>query len=264
MIAAARRDAIKVILMREKSARVVDLASEFQVSEETIRRDLAALERAGVVKKNYGGAVLAEEIHKAEELIESVHRRKLHLAHEKDQIGKAAASLVNDGQIIILDSGSTTWCVARHLRDREITVLTNGVTVAEEFGRGESSTVFMIGGKLIKKTMSLVGPQAERDIQRFSADYVFLGASGISIQKGYTSSDIYEAEVKRAMINSGKRTVIVADHSKINRQGLISFCSLGNVYALVTSDLADEAVLTEAKRLGVEVITVPVMDMVVG
>ncbi len=264
MIAAARRNRIKELLLEEKSVRVTDLAESFKVSEETIRRDLSALEQEGVVKKNYGGAVLLEAAQEAMVAVPPVQQRKLYLFEEKDAIGAAAASMVSDGDVIILDAGSTTWCIARHLADKQITIVTNGITVAEECSHVDDPSVLLIGGKLLKKSMSLVGPQAEREIQRYNADYVFVGTSGISIQKGFTSTDIYEAEIKRAMISTGKRAVIVADHSKFDRQGLVSFSSLGSVYALITSDLADSEVLDEIRRQGVKVITVPVEDFIVS
>ncbi|MDR6553124.1 DeoR/GlpR family DNA-binding transcription regulator [Paenibacillus qinlingensis] len=262
MIAIHRRTKIKELLFQERSVKVADLVKEFSVSEETIRRDLNQLEQDGIIQKNYGGAILLEELQTTSQQIPPVEQRKFQYYEEKDAIGKMAASLVVGQEIVILDSGSTTWCVARHLRHvSNLMVVTNGLNVAEESSQNEEASVFVIGGKLIKKSMSLVGPQAELELQKYNADFSFLGASGISKRKGFTSSDLYEAEVKRAMIAAGQKIVIVADHSKFERQGLISFSSFQDVDILVTSDLVEQSLLDEISQLGVEVMVCPVKHL---
>lgn len=254
MIAIHRRTKIREMLFQERSVKVADLVKEFGVSEETIRRDLNQLEQEGIIQKNYGGAILLEELQNNAQAIPPVEQRRFQYYEEKDAIGKMAASLVEGGQIVILDSGSTTWCIARHLRGVEdLMVVTNGLNVAEESSQNEEASVFVIGGKLINNSMSLVGPQAELELQKYNADFSFLGASGISMRKGFTSSDLYEAEVKRAMISAGQKIVIVADHTKFERGGLISFASFQDVDILVTSDLVEPSILEEIRNSGVQV-----------
>lgn len=241
--------------MLEKSVKVADLVREFDVSEETIRRDLNQLEREGLIQKNYGGAILIDELQMSTASIPPVQQRKFEHHNEKDAIGRKAAGLVGNGQIIIVDSGSTTWCVARHLKHRaELTVVTNGINIAEEFVENDDSHVFLLGGKVVKKSMSLVGPVAEAELQKYNADFVFMGTSGISLRKGFTSSDIYEAEIKRAMVAAGQKVVVVADHTKFMRQALISYSTFQDVDMLITSSLADASLLAEIARLGVQVV----------
>lgn len=265
MIAIHRRTKIKEILFQERSVKVADLVKEFNVSEETIRRDLNQLEQEGIIQKNYGGAILMEELQNNSQIIPPVEQRRFQFYEEKDAIGKMAASLVEGNQIVILDAGSTTWCVARHLRNvPKLMVVTNGTDVAEESSQNEDASVFVIGGKLIKKSMSLVGPQAELELQKYNADFSFLGASGISMRKGFTSSDLYEAEVKRAMISAGQKIVIVADHSKFERQGLVSFSSFQDVDILVTSDLVEPSILDEIRQCGVQVIVCSVKELILN
>ncbi|WP_219836987.1 DeoR/GlpR family DNA-binding transcription regulator [Paenibacillus sp. R14(2021)] len=259
MIVIERRHRIKELLLKERSVKVADLVREFNVSEETVRRDLNQLEKEGLIVKNYGGAVLSDDLQVAFNQIPPVQQRKFELFEEKDAIGAAAASLVEDKQIVILDSGSTTWCVARHLNTlKELTIVTNGVNIADECANSEGTEIFLLGGKLIKKSMSIVGPQAEADMHKYNADYVFLGTSGISLKKGCTSSDPYEAEIKRVMIETAQQVVIVADHSKFNRQALLSFSSFDKVDMLITSDLVEPAILQAIEAQGVKVIVVPV------
>lgn len=256
MIVVQRRNKIKEILLKERSVRVSKLVQEFDVSEETIRRDLYVLEKEGFVKKNYGGAILVEELQNAMSMISPVEQRKLQFFNEKDAIGRKAAELIEEGQIIILDAGSTTWCMAKHLKAmKNLMIVTNGVNVAEECSQNDNVDIFVVGGKLVNKSMSLVGPQAELEVQKYNAHYVFLGTSAISMDKGFTSSDIYEAELKRAMIGTGQKVVVLADHSKFGKQSLITYSSMHEVDILITSDLTDPSVIEAIRNKGVQVIT---------
>jgi DeoR family transcriptional regulator of aga operon/DeoR family myo-inositol catabolism operon transcriptional repressor len=257
MIVIQRRNKIKERLFKERSVKVSDLVQEFNVSEETIRRDLNQLEREGLIKKNYGGAILIEEIDNM--AIPPVQQRTLQHFEEKDAIGRKAAELVQSNQIIILDAGSTTWCMARYLKNiPDLMVVTNGINVAEECSHNEQASIFLLGGKLIRKSMSIVGPQAELELQKYNAHYVFMGTSGVSERKGFTSSDIYEAEMKRAMVAAGQKVVVLADHSKFQRQGLVSFSSFQDVDIVITSDRTDPRMVKEIQDAGVQVIVCPI------
>jgi DeoR family transcriptional regulator of aga operon/DeoR family myo-inositol catabolism operon transcriptional repressor len=255
MIVIERRNKIREILMKKRSVKVTELVHEFQVSEETIRRDLIQLEKDGLVQKNYGGAILVEDLHKTQDIILPVELRELQYFNEKDAIGKRAAQLIQEGHIIILDAGSTTWCMARHLHEiNNLTVITNALNVIEECSVNQSASIFMLGGELRRNSKSMIGPQTQSEIQKYNADYVFLGTSGISIRQGFTSSDLYEAQIKQAMVSAGQKIVLMADHSKLQKTGLVSFCNFEEVDYLITSDLADQQILEEIKSFGVEVI----------
>jgi DeoR/GlpR family transcriptional regulator of sugar metabolism len=205
------------------------------------------------------GAILTEELQHVISSIPPVQQRKFQFFEEKDAIGRQAASLVQENQIVVLDSGSTTWCVSRYLKETPgLMVVTNGINIAEEFSQTEDTSIFVLGGKLVKKSMSVVGPQTVDELHKYSANYAFLGTSGITIGKGFTSSDLFEAEVKRAMIKVGKQIVILADHSKFERQALVSFSGFQEVDILITSDLADGEILEKIEKTGVQVIVCPV------
>ncbi len=251
-----RRKEIKRLLLEKKSVKVVDLVKLFDVSEETIRRDLIYLEEKKIAKKTYGGAILLEEIQNSIDFIPTIQKRKTRFYHEKNTIGKEAAKLITNNKIVILDAGTTTWCVANNLREHNNMIyITNGTNVAEEAIQGENSTVYLLGGKLIKKTMSIVGPQTVDEVKKYNADIVFIATSGISLQKGFTSSNIYETDVKKAMVTAGQKVVVVADHSKFKKQGLKTFAMFEDIDVLITSELVDSAILDEVKRFGVEIIT---------
>ncbi|SFE98810.1 DeoR family transcriptional regulator, aga operon transcriptional repressor/DeoR family transcriptional regulator, myo-inositol catabolism operon repressor [Paenibacillus catalpae] len=259
MIASQRRNVIKEMLLEERSVKVVDLAKHFNVSEETIRRDLLQLEQEGFLEKNYGGAVLAEELQQTMSIVPPVNQRKFQYYEEKDAIAKAAASLIKESSNIILDSGSTTWCVARHLKQvPDLTIVTNGINIAEECSANEERSIFLIGGKLIRKSMCLVGPQAEDELRKYDAHYAILGTSGISMRRGFMSSDLYEAQVKRAMISAAQKVIVVADHSKFLKNGFVSFSAFQEIDVLITSELADMAVMHEIEQHGVQIIVCPI------
>ncbi|MGM7723027.1 DeoR/GlpR family DNA-binding transcription regulator [Metabacillus sp. Hm71] len=258
MIVAERRKMIREKLIKNKSVKVSELVELLHVSEETIRRDLAQLEKEGIAEKNYGGAILIEEP-LSQSIILPVDERTQQFSKEKEAIGKAAAQLVKEGQIIILDAGSTTWYVAKNLPESgDLTVITNAMNVAEECSKDDSASIYLLGGKLRKNSMSLVGPQAEIELQNYNADYVFLGTSGISLRQGFTSSDLYEANMKKAMVRAGQKIVVVADHSKLQKAGLTTFCQFEETNIFITSELADKEMIKEFKNRGIEVIIAPV------
>ncbi|GGH84812.1 DeoR/GlpR family transcriptional regulator of sugar metabolism [Pullulanibacillus pueri] len=255
MIVIERRQKIKELLLKNNTVKVSDLVELLNVSEETIRRDLLQLEREGFAEKNYGGAILKEALQSNDSLILPVNQRKLQYSREKDLIGKAAAKLVQDDQIIILDAGSTTWYTGKHLAGRkDLTIISNAINVVEECSKNETASIYLLGGQLIRKSMSLVGPQAEMELQKYNADYVFLGTSGVSLRHGFTSSDLYEAEMKRAMVSAGQKIVLVADHSKFQKTGLTSFCGFEEIDICVTSDLVDKDTIQQIADKGVKVI----------
>jgi DeoR/GlpR family transcriptional regulator of sugar metabolism len=260
MIVAERRKFIRGLLIKNKSVKVSDLVELLNVSEETIRRDLLQLEKEGIAEKNYGGAILMEHSQN-QSVILPLDERKLQYSREKDLIGKIAAQLVKEGQIIILDAGSTTWYAAKNLPDRSgLTIITNAMNVAEECSKDETASIYLLGGKLRTNSMSLVGPKTKIELHNYSADFVFLGTSGISLRQGFTSSDLYEAEIKRAMVSAGQKIVVVADHSKLQKAGLTSFCDFEQTDIFITSDLADKEILKEIEKKGVQVIVAPMTE----
>ncbi|TLS52936.1 DeoR/GlpR transcriptional regulator [Paenibacillus antri] len=255
MFVAQRRRKIKELLIQERSVKVADLVKTFSVSEETIRRDLSQLEREGILRKDYGGAILVEDFRDSLSSVPPVQHRVQYFTEEKEAIAEAAASLVGPGDIVVMDAGSTTLCLAKHLGGIDaLTVLTNGMNVAEQCSQNENANVFVIGGKLIRKSMSLVGSQAEGELRKYNADIAFLGASGVSTNRGFGSFDLYEAEMKKAMVAAGRKVVILADHSKFEKQALISFASFKDVDVLITSDLVDPHLLRSIEQAGVRVI----------
>lgn len=239
MLGAERGQHLRRLLLEQGSVRVSAEAKRFGVSEETIRRDIKRLAAEGIADPVFGGAVLRPGIvmSGATTLLPVGERRRIEGA-AKDAIGAAAAGLVEPGQSVILDAGTTTLAVARHLsRHRDLTVVTNSLAIAQSCADIPECVTYVIGGRLVTGSLSMIGPQAERDLAGISADWAFIGAAAIDVGSGFTSADPYEAQVKGAMIRAARRTVIVADHTKFGTRRFASFAQPRDIAHLITTDL---------------------------
>ncbi|MDI6602053.1 MAG: DeoR/GlpR family DNA-binding transcription regulator [Thermoanaerobacteraceae bacterium] len=250
MIAAERRARIKRMLMEKRYVKVADLTRVFDVSDETIRRDLDELEKQGILKKNYGGAELIEDSY----IVPPLRIRNEENMDIKLQIGRRVSELINDDSFVILDAGSTTLCVARALRDKRINVLTNDLNIAYEFSNTQNINVFLTGGMLKKENNSLIGPEAIKSIATYNASIAVIGTGGITFNKGFTTGDTFEAEVKRAMMASADKVIIVADYSKINKKAMVTFADLSEADEVVIGGQADEDFVAGLVEMGINVI----------
>jgi DeoR family transcriptional regulator of aga operon len=253
MLTEERRRAVLELVNRDGRATISDLSREFGVSAVTARADVNALSERDLVIRSHGGA-----IRKADVVLDAPVDIKATRHHEeKVRIGKAAAQLVQEGQTILLDSGTTTLEVARALVHRGIqrlTVVTNSLDVANELVRLPQITVILIGGILRHIARSFAGPQAQRMLADLHVDHVFLGVDGLEPEVGPSTPDILEAELNAAMIRAARQTTVVTDASKIGRRSLSVIAPITAVHRIVTDrSLSDDyrAVL-EAK--GIEVV----------
>lgn len=252
-LANSRRGKILEWLQEEGSARVRELSNAFDVSEVTIRLDLEKLESEGHVVREHGGAYLKT-------VPQQVRAMTLqHLTHldQKRRIGLAAAALVQNGETIILDSGSTTTEVAANLIDRhDLTVITNALNIALNLGALPSISVHMPGGHFKAPTLSLSGEKSADYFKGLFAQKLFLATAAISRDAGLTYPSLADLHVKRAMIESAREVILVADSSKIGRT---SFSSLGDV-TLIDVLVTDDGILDEDRlafeRAGIKVVVV--------
>lgn len=237
--------------------RVNEAASRFGVSAETVRRDLKLLASKGRVELVRGGAILTgREVYPTaqREHLPSVELRARENEAEKEAIGRQAAELVGDGQVVLLDGGTTTMAVARYLKPkRNLTVVTNNLLVAQEIGRRAGWRTHVIGGELSPSSMSLVGLSAVQGLQNVAVDVAFLGAAGVSSAGGFTSPDPFESELKRGMMAIARKVVVVADHTKLATSGFAAFATPEKVDVFITSGGAKEEMLQPFRRAGVQV-----------
>jgi len=238
----AEREARVLRLLIDADAgvlRVSQLSDALAVSEMTIRRDLESLERQGLVRRVHGGAM---HVSNSAILEKSFIDRGREYNREKAAIGRAAASLVHQSDVVILDAGTTTLQVARHLEARRLTVVTNALPVATELAGRDGISAILLGGNLKGPELCTVGPIATESLSKMAADIVFLSCSGFSLERGMTDPDLREAEVKRAMMRAARRVVLVADSSKYAAVCFAQIAPLEALHTLVTdSGLPGEA-----------------------
>ena len=232
--------------VRGGTAHVGELAVAFGVSEMTVRRDLRALEREGKLTRVHGGAVVSAEPSFAEVVVERLDA--------KDRIGAAAAALVEDGQTIMLDIGTTTLQLARHLRGREVTVITSNLAAYEELLPESSVELVLLGGIVRRNYRSLVGVLAEDALRQLRADVAFLGASGVEEDLAVVDTTMVEVPIKRAMMAAAARTVLLADSAKFGMRGVVKVCGPDELDTLVTDRDAPRPALRKLEKAGVEVI----------
>lgn len=226
-------------------ASVQELAQFFQVSESTVRRDLKDLEEGGQVRRTHGGAVAIIQADNAEpSFVEKEDRFRL----QKEAIAREAASLVREGDTIILDSGTTTYYLAKAIKSvLRLTVVTNSIMVARELAQQSNISLVLTGGTVRYETLAMVGPMAERALEQLKVDKTFLAINGIEPVAGLTTPSITEAEMKRKMIHAGREVILLADHSKYGKSVFAKVADLKEIDRLITDSL-----LPEAARQGLE------------
>lgn len=246
---------IQQLLEQRGFVRVRDLAEHFRVSTVTVRNDLQVLEERQLAFRVHGGAMPFNGA-RGERPFEEVAERQ---ADEKAAIAATAASLVANGETIVVDVGTTAASFAQALVDRadltELTVITSGIKIALLLEAGHPRfTIVVTGGTLRPKQHSLVEPLATTLFQSLRVDSVFLGCNGVSVDGGVTNINLPEAVVKRAMIDAAARCVVLADSTKLGVRTLAPVCTLDEVDVLVTDGHATEPDLESVRAHGVDVV----------
>lgn len=218
MLAIERKSEILATLQREKSVLVAELSQKYNVTEETIRRDLDKLAKEGYVRKTYGGAVLNQNT--GSELPFRV-REKTN-KKEKQTIAKLVQGVIGEGDSIMLDSSSTSLMVARNLKQyKKLTVITNSVEILLELSNCKNIKVISTGGELRESALSLGGRQAEQLLERYNVDKAVLSCKGVSMEKGITDSNEPEAQIKSTMRACAKMTIWAIDSTKFDRVSFV-------------------------------------------
>lgn len=227
-----RRDQIMALLQRHGQVTVKWCAEQLGVSEVTIRSDFALLEREGLLRRVWGGAVLDRPLWPEGSF---ASRLKIQSA-EKERIARAAAELIVDGDTVMLDASTTAYAIARQIADRRnLTIITNGMHLALALGANPAITTIVIGGQVRGDTGSLTGTLAEEMLQRLHADKGFFSARGLTVAKGLTESSIPEGLLKAEMVRHVDRVIAVLDSSKLGQTALTSFCPVEVIHHLITA-----------------------------
>lgn len=234
MLASQRQAAIARLVRETGGVRVTELTELFRVSDMTIRRDLDALAREGVVHKVHGGATLAAGSRVDEPGFEAKATRQL---EEKEAIAAVAASLVRPGTAIAIGAGTTTYAFARAISSiAELTIVTNSLRVADVLAAQAPATTVILTGGVRTPSDALVGPVADLTIRSLHFDTLFIGCHGMSPDAGLTAPSLAESETNRGFLHAARSVVLLADHTKWATVGLSSFAQLADVSTLVTDD----------------------------
>ncbi len=243
MYAEERHQAIATLVMQQGRVTVSDVAASYGVTTETVRRDLAHLERAGLLRRVHGGAVSTATLAAVEP---GLSDREGTRTHQKDLIAKAALALLpSSGGSLLLDAGTTTGRLATLLPvDRRLLVITHAVPIAARLAGTAGITLHLVGGQVRGTTQAAVGPDAVRAFHDLRADVAFVGTNAFAPAHGLSTPNPEEAAVKRALLGAGRQVVVLADSAKLGREDLVRFGTTDQVDVLVT----DEGITDQGRR----------------
>lgn len=255
MYAEERHQAIAELVAHRGRVSVTELASQFDVTTETVRRDLSQLERLKLLRRVHGGAVSMRSVTVVEAQLAD---RVVEAADEKDRIARAAVAMLPEGgATLLLDAGSTTVRLAGLLPTTDRwTVITHAVPVAALLAPLPHVEMHLLPGRVRPATQAAVGTATVDAIRQFRADLAFVGTNGITVEHGLSTPDPEEAAVKRAVVASAQRVITLADSSKVGQERTIRFAAAEDVDVLVTDDAIDPADARDLEAAGLDVIRV--------
>jgi DeoR family fructose operon transcriptional repressor len=218
-------------IRQNKSVSVKELSRKLFASEATIRRDLSALEKNGVITRTHGGAVLLEGLSSEIPLVLREEEQK----EAKQMIGLLAAGLVTDNMVLFLDSSSSVMHIVPHLKSREnLTIITNGAKTAVDCASALSARIYSTGGLMRENSMSFIGETARMSAESFQTDMLFFSCRAVSMEEGLTDISEDEAELRRILISHTKKAVLMCDYSKIGKVSFKRICPLADIDVLIT------------------------------
>lgn len=253
MLIDERRQHIVQLIQQHGRVLVNELSQKLQISRITIRKDLDHLQAKGLIQRSHGGALRIQSGAIVDPALPD--KQKEHSV-EKQRIAAAAIKLIEEGQCIILDSGTTTTAIAEGLRRFErLTVITNSVNIAASLASSDLE-VILLGGTLRKNSFSLVGPLAEDNLEQIHADILFLGVDGFDLAVGITTPNLLESRVNRSMVKAAREVVVVCDSSKFNRRSLSTIVPPGAVHQVITDRGLPQKIADSLREMNIEVTVV--------
>lgn len=250
MLVTDRYERIIRLVNEQGSIRVTELSRLCDVTEETIRRDLDRLEAAGLLRRFHGGAVSLKDSHAL--LAEIPYKeREVRQADEKRRIAEAAVKRISPHDRILLDASSTAWYMARSMPDIPMTVLTNSIRVATELAGKEKIEVISTGGLLARRSLSFVGPPAERSLEQYHVDQLFFSCKGVHLDYGISESNELQARIKQKMIGIADHVILLADASKFGVRSFTQVADLSMVEAVITDRSLPEEEVNSLQGRGI-------------
>lgn len=215
------------------------LCEVFDVSKNTIRRDINTLSDNGKIKKVYGGVVSLGDKANYKELTPYT-QRSTQYAKEKEAISRFAASQIENGDIVYIDTGTTSQHLLDYLGNKTCTVITNSLQISLTAIPNQNITIFSLPGKLRRETLSFVGGDAENYLKKYNINKAFMCCTGISVENGLTNASTDEYLVKKAVIENSKKRYVLADHSKFGKFTLLTYCPLNKIHHVITDTAPEE------------------------
>lgn len=252
-----RREQIIQRLRQQGSVQVNDLSTLFGVSTVTIRNDLAFLEKQGIAVRAYGGALICDSNNSGIE--PSVEDKSSLNTALKRSIARAAVELIKPGHRVILDSGTTTYEIARLMRNHtDVIAMTNGMNVANALLEAEGVELLMTGGHLRRQSLSFYGDQAEQSLQNYHFDMLFLGVDSIDLERGISTHNEDEARLNRRMCEVAERIVVVTDSSKFDHSSLHKIVDTQRIDMIIVDEGIPVESLEGLRKSGIDVIVVKI------
>ncbi|MUG45699.1 DeoR/GlpR family DNA-binding transcription regulator [Paenibacillus woosongensis] len=250
MLAAERRQMMISMVHADKRVLVSELSDKFNVTEETIRRDLEKLEKEGIVTRTYGGAILNS--HTNEDL--PFTTRNATNSEIKQQIASKALDLIHDGDTLMMDPSSTSYELMKLLHQRKnLTVITSSIHILHEF-LNSGIQIISTGGTLRPRSMSLVGTNAEEIVKKYNVDKVVMSCKALFLGKGVMDSNEPECELKKAMLRQASKVLLLADHSKFNKTAFVKLMEFDEIDTLITDREPEPAWMDMLKEKEIEVV----------
>ncbi|MFB5193506.1 DeoR/GlpR family DNA-binding transcription regulator [Neobacillus sp. KR4-4] len=248
MIKEKRLKKIQEYVNEHQSASLDELVTVFNVSKNTIRRDVQELVDRGELKKVYGGVSVVQS------KLESFQVRQVRNQDRKELIAKKAASYVEDGDFIFIDSGTTTIEMLEYLKDKQVTVFTNNIDFIVDSLPYEKINVITIGGMLERKTKSFVNPRNMDLLKDYNIKKAFMASTGISLTNGVTNASPLESELKKIVVNRSAEVYLLVDQDKFDKYGLMTYCGFDEIDYIVTDALPNETYQEYAKKNGIQLV----------
>jgi DeoR/GlpR family transcriptional regulator of sugar metabolism len=248
-----RHQKIYELLLSHNTLSINKISSLLGISKMTVRRDLDHLSNKGTVQRVHGGAIIT----RTKDYEPPYMIRSLEMKREKEMIGQLAASLIKENEVIIVDVGSTLLELVKNIPEgKNITVITNWIPAAVELSKKREGlfNIVLLGGKVYTDELSIMGNYSEEMLKNFNADVCFLGVGGISGKLGLTDYNMDGVQIKKQMIKSSKKVVVLSDHTKFDRVAHIRIADLKSVDQIITDDGIEEANKSKIERFGTKVI----------
>jgi len=252
MFVEERRHKIIELLSKKEKITVNELKKQFSVSDVTIRKDLNDLEKQNLLTRTHGGAIINDSVID----VPTIYKRKVINKRIKEEIGEKAANFVEDGQTIMLDSGTTTFEVAKNLNKDDLLIISNSLEICNNLIQENGVDVIITGGRIDKENLSIHGKNSENLIKNYNADIFFMGLSALSLEKGFTTSEERTANIKRLMMDSAKKVIVVSDSSKFGKISFSSICDFDAIDLIITDNNIETEYIEAFNKADIDLYTV--------